>query len=74
MFPSHDRYGKTIVSRLLELAECADCYKVILHCSLKNMPFYESLGFSHFTPSNEDDKLIGMRIDKEGYTETISGS
>lgn len=37
--------GKIIIRRLVELAYEAGCYKVILDCSEKNVPFYNRCGF-----------------------------
>ena len=48
--------GKKIVLHLLEKAKEANCYKVILNCIEKNIPFYEKYGI---TPTGE----IELRID-----------
>ena len=37
--------GKLIIENLIEMAEWNSCYKVILSCSQKNVPFYEKCGF-----------------------------
>lgn len=40
-----NRFGYTVVNRLVELAKDKGCYKVDLSCSNKNVVFYERLGF-----------------------------
>jgi glucosamine-phosphate N-acetyltransferase len=47
--------GSALVSTALEFAKEKNCYKVILDCSEKNVPFYEKIGFRR----NE----ISMRYD-----------
>ncbi len=37
--------GTALMKRAVEAAKEAGCYKVILDCSEKNVPFYEKLGF-----------------------------
>ena len=37
--------GKAIMNKLIEEARRYGCYKVILDCSDKNIPFYEKAGF-----------------------------
>ena len=37
--------GSSLVKRVLDEARIFGCYKVILDCSDKNVPFYERLGF-----------------------------
>lgn len=37
--------GKQLVQQLCEEAKKIGCYKVILDCESKNIPFYEKLGF-----------------------------
>jgi len=37
--------GSSLVKRALDEARTFGCYKVILDCSDKNVPFYERLGF-----------------------------
>ena len=37
--------GKIIIEKLVEKAKEKNCYKVILDCSLENIPFYEKCGF-----------------------------
>lgn len=37
--------GRMILSKLIEIAEKNDCYKVILACKSLNLNFYESCGF-----------------------------
>lgn len=37
--------GKRIIEVLTELAKVRGCYKVILDCSNKNVPFYEKCGY-----------------------------
>lgn len=39
--------GKELVKACLEYCRCRVCYKAILDCAKKNIPFYESCGF-HF--------------------------
>ena len=38
--------GKKLITHLIEDAKQSNCYKVILDCSDKNIPFYESCGMS----------------------------
>jgi glucosamine-phosphate N-acetyltransferase len=38
-------FGKAIVTKLSEYAKKVGCYKVILNCSEKNIPFYEKCSF-----------------------------
>ena len=40
--------GKTITTKLIEEARRHGCYKVILDCSEKNVPFYEKTGFRRY--------------------------
>ncbi|KAJ1731705.1 Glucosamine-phosphate N-acetyltransferase-like protein [Coemansia biformis] len=40
------RFGKTIVTRLLHIAETLGCYKSILDCAEDNVPFYEKCGLT----------------------------
>jgi glucosamine-phosphate N-acetyltransferase len=47
--------GSALVSAALAFAREKNCYKVILNCSEKNVPFYEKIGFRR----NE----ISMRYD-----------
>ena len=47
--------GSALVSAALAFAKEKNCYKVILDCSEKNVPFYEKIGFRR----NE----ISMRYD-----------
>lgn len=37
--------GKELVEACLEYCRCRVCYKAILDCAKKNIPFYESCGF-----------------------------
>eukprot|EP00475_Leptophrys_vorax_P010145 TRINITY_DN16825_c0_g1_i1.p1 TRINITY_DN16825_c0_g1~~TRINITY_DN16825_c0_g1_i1.p1 ORF type:complete len:154 (-),score=7.76 TRINITY_DN16825_c0_g1_i1:104-565(-) len=37
--------GKRIISELSRIAKEAGCYKVILDCAEKNIPFYEKCGY-----------------------------
>ena len=37
--------GKLIITKLVELAEAAGCYKVVLDCSEANVGFYKKCGF-----------------------------
>ena len=37
--------GKMMLDHLVGKAEVMDCYKVILDCDAKNIPFYEKCGF-----------------------------
>ena len=37
--------GKKLIEKFLSFCEELKCYKVILDCSEKNVPFYESCGF-----------------------------
>ena len=47
--------GGDLVRYAIDQAKHLGCYKVILHCSEKVQPFYESLGFH--------EANVGMRID-----------
>ena len=40
--------GKLLVEKCVQLAKENNCYKVILDCDDKNVPFYSKLGFSKF--------------------------
>ena len=40
--------GKSITTKLIEEARRYGCYKVILDCSEKNVPFYEKTGFHRY--------------------------
>eukprot|EP00741_Cyanophora_paradoxa_P020804 tig00021312_g20083.t1 len=37
--------GKCVIDELVSVAKAAGCYKVILDCADKNVPFYEKCGF-----------------------------
>lgn len=37
--------GTAIIDGLIDIATQEKCYKIILHCSDKNIPFYNRLGF-----------------------------
>jgi len=39
-------YGKVLINYLQSIAIKEKCYKIILNCSDKNIPFYESCGFN----------------------------
>ncbi|KAI9289964.1 acyl-CoA N-acyltransferase [Umbelopsis sp. AD052] len=41
------KFGIKIIEALKYIGENTGCYKVILDCSEKNIPFYEKCGFSH---------------------------
>jgi glucosamine-phosphate N-acetyltransferase len=47
--------GSALIRRSIEFAKRKQCYKVILDCSDKNIPFYEKLGFKRYE--------ISMRCD-----------
>jgi len=47
--------GQKLVVTLLAYAQKKGCYKTVLDCTDKVMPFYKNLGFKHFSNS--------MRID-----------
>ena len=38
--------GKMLINKCINYAKDHDCYKIILNCSDKNIPFYEKCGFS----------------------------
>lgn len=40
--------GSDIVKKLIELAKEKECYKIILDCNEKNIPFYQNLGFFRY--------------------------
>jgi glucosamine-phosphate N-acetyltransferase len=39
--------GKWIIEQLKDIGKAVGCYKIILDCSEKNIPFYEKCGFKH---------------------------
>lgn len=39
-------YGKVLMDYLQNIAKREKCYKIILNCSDKNIPFYERCGFN----------------------------
>ncbi|KAG2172873.1 hypothetical protein INT43_000223 [Umbelopsis isabellina] len=41
------KFGIKIIEALKYIGEHTGCYKVILDCSEKNIPFYEKCGFTH---------------------------
>jgi len=41
-------YGKKIMDHLEQLALLQGCYKMILNCEEKNIPFYEKCGFVRY--------------------------
>jgi len=43
--------GEKLVRKLLEYAQNSGCYKTILDCKDEVKPFYERLGFKHFSNS-----------------------
>ncbi len=47
--------GQRVVGMLVRVARKAGCYKVVLHCSEDNVPFYESCEFNRWQ--------VGMRCD-----------
>ena len=47
--------GLKLIRALIQYAEKKGCYKTVLDCTDEVMPFYEKLGFKHFSNS--------MRID-----------
>lgn len=38
--------GGAMIKRLIDVARDKECYKIILNCSDKNVPFYDHLGFT----------------------------
>lgn len=38
-------FGKLLIQECIKYAKLQNCYKVILNCSSKNIPFYEKNGF-----------------------------
>ena len=40
--------GKKLIEKCVETAKQRECYKVILDCDTKNVPFYSKLGFKDF--------------------------
>lgn len=38
-------FGRYIIDQLKHIGEQVGCYKIILDCSEKNVPFYEKCGF-----------------------------
>ena len=40
--------GKLLIEKCVETAKLRDCYKVILDCDEKNIPFYSKCGFQKF--------------------------
>ncbi|MBI3842272.1 MAG: GNAT family N-acetyltransferase [Thaumarchaeota archaeon] len=47
--------GEKLVRKLLEYAQNSGCYKTILDCKDEVKPFYERLGFKHFSNSMRFD-------------------
>ena len=47
--------GVRVIEELIKIARAEGCYKVILDCSRKNVPFYERCGFTQ--------KELQMRFD-----------
>ena len=47
--------GEKLVRKLLEYAQNYGCYKTILDCTDEIKPFYEKLGFKHFSNSMRFD-------------------
>lgn len=43
--------GKLLIEKCVETAQLRDCYKVILDCDEKNIPFYSKCGFEKFGTS-----------------------
>ncbi|WRT68929.1 uncharacterized protein IL334_005911 [Kwoniella shivajii] len=41
------KLGLRIINALEKIGESRGCYKIILDCSEKNIPFYEKCGFKH---------------------------
>lgn len=41
----HQGIGTALMNKAIETAKETGCYKIILDCSEKNVPFYEKLGF-----------------------------
>ena len=37
--------GKMLVNKCIDYAKIQNCYKIILNCSVENIPFYETCGF-----------------------------
>ena len=48
--------GKELIQHLINIGKNADCYKIILDCSIELAVFYRSLGFN--------DSGLLMRLDK----------
>lgn len=46
-------YGESLLNKCLEVSKTNNCYKVVLHCDDKLVPFYSKMGF---------DKTNGMRL------------
>jgi glucosamine-phosphate N-acetyltransferase len=38
--------GKILITKLIKIAREMKCYKIILNCQEKNIPFYEKCGFT----------------------------
>lgn len=38
-------FGKQLMTRIVDIAQCQGCYKIILSCTLKNSTFYQKFGF-----------------------------
>lgn len=47
--------GEKLILKLLEFAEKSGCYKTILDCTDEVKPFYERLGFKHYSNSMRFD-------------------
>lgn len=51
--------GFKIIEKLIEVGQKEGCYKIILDCEQKNIPFYEKLGFK------ENQKHMALYFNKE---------
>lgn len=49
--------GSSVVRKAIEAAKQAGCYKIVLDCSEKNIPFYEKLGFKKY----ETEMRLGLK-------------
>lgn len=47
--------GRMLINGLIEIAKREQCYKIVLNCSDKNIPFYSKFGFFY---SDNGMKLI----------------
>ncbi|RKP17947.1 acyl-CoA N-acyltransferase [Rozella allomycis CSF55] len=62
-------FGKWIIEQLKHIGKQVGCYKIILDCSEKNVPFYEKCGFTKkevemawYIPENDPTEKLKAKI------------